>query len=130
MQICLLAEAFVRSLESLKQGETITPPSHGVHKTEGSTQPQTVLQRTLHLQAQFQEILEVTTADDMDPQVEARLRPLQTEAHRRLRLLTIEATRLQTAKQPVTLEKSRSQFNAHLDALLQFAQGIANEVCA
>jgi len=129
MQICLLAEGFVRSLKSLKQTTAPTPQSGTESSAENTQPPQPLLQSVLQLQTQFQKLLAITTADDMNPEIEARVRPLQTEAYRRLRLLTMEVTRLQTAKQPATVEKSRSQINDHLNALLQFAQGIADEVC-
>lgn len=81
------------------------------------------------IQRQFQEILAVIAAIDLPPAVEQRLRPLQTEAHRRLRLLGIESMRLKTAKQQMTLDKVRSQLQAHIEQLQGFAQAIADEAC-
>lgn len=88
----------------------------------GTVQPQ-----ISQLQNQFQSILTATAADAA-PSVK-RLRPYQTEAHRRLRLLGIEAMRLRTARQPATLERQRSQLQTHLTELQKFAQAMADQVC-
>lgn len=87
----------------------------------------TVQQQIAQLQNQFQSILTATAAD-AGPSAK-HLRPYQTEAHRRLRLLGIEAMRLRTARQPATLERQRSQLQTHLTELQKFAQAMADQVC-
>ena len=88
-----------------------------------------VQRQAVQLQQQFQQILAAIAETDLTPAVEQRLRPHQTEAHRRLRLLGIEAMRLQAAKQAATVERQRSQIQAHTQALQQFIQAMADEIC-
>ncbi|MGC1307797.1 MAG: hypothetical protein WA885_11245 [Phormidesmis sp.] len=87
-------------------------------------------QQVARFQSQFQKTLAAIAETDFPPTVEQRLRPLQTEAHRRSRLLGIEAMKLKTARSPETLTTVRSQIKAHLQPLRQFVQAIADEVCA
>ncbi len=89
----------------------------------------TIQQQQAQLQKQFQSILATIVNTDIPPLVERQLRPYQTEAHRRLRLLGIEAMRLRTAKQPATLERQRSQLQTHLSELQKFVQAMADQVC-
>lgn len=88
-----------------------------------------IQQQQLQLQGQFQTMLATVASADIDPAVERQLQPHQTEAHRRLRLLGIEAMRLRTAKQPATLERQRSQLQTHLSELQKFVQAMADQVC-
>ena len=88
-----------------------------------------IQQQQLQLQGQFQKMLATVAIADIDPAVEQQLRPHQTEAHRRLRLLGIEAMRLRTAKQPATLERQRSQLQTHLSELQKFVLAMADQVC-
>lgn len=102
--------------------------------TEGSAKhplpDKAAIQRQVtQLQQQFQQILVMIANADLDPAIEQRLRPHQTEAHRRSRLLGIEAMRLQAAKQTATIERQRSQVEAHANQLQKFVQAIADEVC-
>lgn len=89
----------------------------------------TFQRQVTQLQQQFQQILAIIASLDLDPAVEQRLRPHQTEAHRRSRLLGIEAMRLQTAKQPATINRQRSQVEDHVKQLQKFVQAMADEVC-
>lgn len=129
MSLCQLAQEFVRSLEQLQQITDAPATTSTKKETVEQSQSTDILQRSLQLQTQFQEILAIVATDGINPQTEARLRPLQTEAHRRLRLLSMEATKLKTAKQPATIEKTRSQLTQHLTSLMQFAQAIQSEAC-
>ena len=88
----------------------------------------TVPQRVTKLQAEFRQIVASISQADLTPEVEQRLRPCQTEGHRRLRLLGIEAMRLRTAKQAETVERVRSQLEDHLTQLEKFVEAIANEM--
>lgn len=136
-QLCLTVQAFGRSLATLLSvlqstplQSATTPSSDEESGDEKSAFPDSIWRQSTQLQQQFQEILATIDNNDLEPAVEMQLRPLQTESHRRLRLLSIEAMRLRTAKQPATVEKTRSQLSAHVSQLLQFAQAMATEVCS
>ncbi len=85
--------------------------------------------QTAQLQARFQGILAAVAEADIELAVEQRLRPFQTEAHRRLRLLSLELMKLPTAKQPETLARSHSTIQDHLTQLRGFLQAMADELC-
>lgn len=122
----------VRSLSTqLEQLQSLLPvlPDQVDASTSEAANPSDIQQRIIRVQAQLQKIVATLAAVDIPPAVEQRLRSYQTEAHRRSRLLGIEAMRLKTAKQPNTIERVRSQIKAHLSQLQQFVQAIAGEVC-
>lgn len=81
------------------------------------------------LQSRFQDILTAIAEADIELAVEQRLRPFQTEAHRRLRLLSLELMKLPMAKQPETLARSQAHIQDHLNQLQHFLQAIADELC-
>lgn len=87
-----------------------------------------ISQQANQLQAQFQGMVTAATPADMPPQIEQRIRPFKIEAHRRLRLLGVEAMRFQAAKQPANIEKCRKQMQAHLLEVRQFIQAIADTI--
>ncbi len=89
----------------------------------------TVQRQVTQLQQQFQQTLVTVANADLDPAVEQRLRPHQTEAHRRSRLLGVEAMRLRTAKQTATINRQRSQIKDHAKQLQKFVQAMADEIC-
>lgn len=88
----------------------------------------TVPPRVMKLQAEFQQIVASLSQANLTPEVEQRLRPCQTEGHRRLRLLGIAAMRLRTAKQVKTIEQVRSQIEDHLIQLEKFVRAMAAEM--
>jgi hypothetical protein len=104
--------------------------------------PKAINQQIIQLQQQFQAILATVAAveadcvsstnsadaSNVDPDQVQRLRPFQIEAHRRLRLLAIEAMRLAAAQQTATLERGLQQVQAHLGALQTFARAMADEL--
>ena len=90
--------------------------------------PHKMPQRVTKLQVEFQQIVASLAQANLTPEVEQRLRPCQTEGHRRLRLLGIEAMRLRTAKQAETVERVRSQIEDHLAQLEKFVEAMANEM--
>ena len=98
------------------------------HALQKGFQTDSVSEQANQLQAQFHDIVTVATTADMSPQIEQRIRPLKTEAHRRLRLLGVEAMRFQSAKQPANIEKCRTQMQAHLFQIRQFMQAIADVI--
>ena len=87
-----------------------------------------LLQQTHAMQLRFQEIIKAVESAALPLAVEQKLRPYQTEAHRRLRLLSIEGMKLKTARSPATVAQVRSQLKDHLDQLEQFAIAMAKEV--
>ncbi|MBE9061675.1 heterocyst frequency control protein PatD [cf. Phormidesmis sp. LEGE 11477] len=87
-----------------------------------------ILQQTAVMQPQFRAIIAAIEAAALSPAVEQSLRPYQTEAHRRLRLMSVEGMKLRTARSPETLAQVRSQLKAHLDQLQQFAIAMTNEL--
>lgn len=108
---------WVRSLRQLQQLV--------VDDAENTTM---ILQQTDAMQPQFQAIIEAIEAADLSSAVEQTLRPYQTEAHRRLRLIKVEGMRLRTARAPETIAQVRSQLRAHIEQLQQFAITMANAV--
>ena len=123
---------FLRSLEDL---------STSVSKNTEALAAVAVQQRTAELQQMFPKLLQllneatnlegtILETTNLEPIAHQRLRTYQTEAHRRVRLLSIEAMKLRTAKQPETLEKVRSQLQEHLDQLTKFIQAIADEIAS
>ncbi|MEO1636818.1 MAG: hypothetical protein AAFS04_17250 [Cyanobacteria bacterium J06631_9] len=135
--------AFEQSLKSLEkavleQSKLAESPKGGklssdgttaqTHALQGGFQAGSISQQANQLQAQFQEMLTAATNADMPPQIEQRIRPFKTEAHRRLRLLGVEAIRFQAAKQPANIEKCREQMQAHLLQVRQFIQAIADTI--
>ena len=110
----------LKELHILLEADTVAPrPPDAV----------AVQRQVVQLQQRLRQILAMIAETDLTPAIEQRLRPHQTEAHRRSRLLGIEAMRLQAAKQTATIERQRSQLQAHTQALQQFIQVIADEVC-
>ncbi len=87
-----------------------------------------LFQQTHAMQPRFQEIIRAVESAALPPAVEQKLRPYQTEAHRRLRLLSIEGMKLKTARAPETVAQVRSQLKTHLDQLEQFAIAMAKEI--
>ena len=126
-RLCHLARVFLEELSEL-QKEVISSA-----EAESSFNASAAQTQMIQLQQHFQKIIAAiaitSTYPRSDPEREQRLRPYQTEAHRLLRLMGIEAMKLKTAKQPKTIAKGRSQLTAQLNQLQPFAQAIADEVC-
>ncbi|MEL6551910.1 MAG: heterocyst frequency control protein PatD [Cyanobacteria bacterium J06621_11] len=110
-----------RQLQTSVQEQPTSPPTM-------NADAQAVSQSLRQLQNQFQAIISAVDSGDIDPKAEQSLMSYQTEAHRRLRLMTIEAMRLQTARQPQTVERVRSQLKDHLSQVQQFVQAMRREV--
>lgn len=83
-----------------------------------------ISQQATSLPAQFQKIIATLSTTQLHPTVEQQIGTYQTEAHRRLRLIGIEAMRLRTAKQPVSILRSRQQLCTHVTQLQQFVQAM------
>ena len=123
-RLCYLAQVFLEDLTGLQKA-VVSSAEAGSSFNASAVQTQTI-----HLQQHFQKIIAAIAITPIDPETEQRLRPYQTEAHRLLRLMGIEAMKLKTAKQPETIAKGRSQLTTQLNQLQPFAQAITNEVCA
>lgn len=85
--------------------------------------------QVVRLQPQFQWIVTNLSESDFTPVVERRLRPLQTEGHRQLKLAGIAAMRLKAARQPSTVTSTQSQVIEHLSQLEKFLESMASELC-
>ena len=88
-----------------------------------------VTARLAQLQSEFQGILASISAADLRPETESQIRPCLTEGHRRLRLLSVAAMQMRTAKQPETLERVRSQIGDHLTQLQKFVAVMVDALC-
>lgn len=141
ISLCDQLEQMVRSLSTLQQSVQQSEEQLTRHHSESlrnSTETvgldrkaiELVWQQSTDLLPHFLEILEKLESADIAPQTEQQIRPYQTEAHRRLRLIKVEAMRLRTARQPMTVRKSYEQLTNHVAALQQFAEAIAREICA
>ncbi len=125
--LCHQFNTFLRSLSKLQQ--TIDLASTDLEATAINQ----ICEQVNSLQQQFQPILAaiegVTGGGAIAPAAIQRIRGYQTEAHRRLRLISIESMRLRTARRPILIERGRSQLLLHLDQLQQFTQAMSAEVC-
>ena len=122
-RLCPLAQEFLENLSRL-QKEVAASAEAGSFGDANAVKTQTI-----QLQQHFQKIIAAIAITPTDSAKEQRLRPYQTEAHRLLRLIGLEAMKLKTAKQAATIAKGRSQLTTQLNQLQPFAQAIANEVC-
>lgn len=106
--------------------------SQPVLSEQAQSQPDTtatflgVRQQLLQCQPLFQEIVAQLANADLTSVVEQRIRPAQTEAHRLLRLMGVDAMRLAAAKKPETKDKLRSQLLTQTERLQGFLQVIAD----
>lgn len=89
----------------------------------------TVPARIVQLQSSFQKIVVSVAEFGLTPTVEQRLRPLQTEGHRRLKLAGIAGMRLKAAKQAETIATVEAQISEHLLQLQKFVEAMADELC-
>ncbi|MEL6604500.1 MAG: heterocyst frequency control protein PatD [Cyanobacteria bacterium J06614_10] len=122
MELCERIGAFGKSLETFERCMLAAPETIASEKLS-------LAQQAGQLRAQFQQIITDLAEADISREIEQRIQPYQTEAHRRLRLLGVEAMRLRTARDPARLAAVRSQLQDHLKQLQQFTSAIATEVC-
>ncbi|MEO1393240.1 MAG: heterocyst frequency control protein PatD [Cyanobacteria bacterium J06634_5] len=135
--LLLQVDALLRSLENLQLSVTDDTAGGDAEVASGKNlNAKDVQLKVAQLQQPFQGLFQALEGLDeqlekpsgMVPSTMQRLRSYQTEAHRRLRLLGVEAMKLRAAKQPDTVEKVRSQLSDHLAQLTQFTQAIADEI--
>jgi len=91
---------------------------------DGAPNMAEISQQSALLPAQFQAIIAALNDAQLSPAVERQMGTYQTEAHRRLRLLGIEAMRLRTARQPASIARGQQQMSAHVSQLRQFVQAM------
>ncbi|MFK8182676.1 MAG: hypothetical protein AB8B99_04825 [Phormidesmis sp.] len=97
---------------------------HSELSTLHSTAAPQLQQQLLQCQSLFQKIVAQLAASDLTPEIEQRVRPAQTEAHRLLRLMGVDGLRLAAAKRPETLAKLRAQLLTQTESLQGFVQVI------
>ncbi len=93
-----------------------------------TSDPAVILLQASSLQPQFRLIVEAIDTSEFSSAVEQTLRPYQTEAHRRLRLLNVESMKLKTARAPETVSQARLRLKNHVAQLQQFVSAIADEI--
>jgi len=108
-------QAAVSDIETTSTGPTSVPASLDVEQ---------ISQLSKLLPTQFQEIIAGLSDGQLNPTVEQQISTYQTEAHRRLRLIGIEAMRLRTARQPANISRVCAQLSEHLTQLQQFVQAM------
>ncbi len=140
MGLCEQLGQFENSIKTLQTAvEEIGTSDSSLNATQ-------IWQRSTQLSTQFQQMLEANSSEtDSDRSnsptaestvssaaelaIEREIQSYQTEAHRRLRLIGIEAMKLRTARQPITISRGRSQLISHLHQLSQFVQAMRVAVC-
>lgn len=135
IDLCHQFNTFNQSLSALQQAiEPITKPADKPATTHlDAIAASEICEQVNNLQQQFQSILvalsSAVSESAIAPAVAQRIGPYQTEAHRRVRLISIESMRLKTARQPALIDRVRSQLLRHLSQLQQFMQAMTAEVC-
>ena len=99
--------------------------TNSVDKTASTDSKMDRTATVVQLQQQFSQVIAAIAATSLSEAQNAQLRPCQTEAHRRLRLLGVEVMKIRTAKQPETLAATRSQVIGHLEEIQAFVQKMA-----
>ncbi|MBE7383489.1 MAG: heterocyst frequency control protein PatD [Leptolyngbya sp. SIO1E4] len=109
-----LLVAFINALEGLQA-------SIGKANVEGrSLQQQFLTAQQLYQQ----QLLPTLTASP----AAASFTPYQTEINRAFRLLGMDVTFLQTAKNAITVQKRQAQMQQRLSTLLEFSRGLADQL--
>jgi hypothetical protein len=94
------------------------------------TDPRTIKSSTESLQQNFQtEIapLNLDELDENDPILESRVRSLHVELDKQLRLLKMDATFLQTAKQAETIQQRLGQVRDRLTTMIGYCKILLGE---
>lgn len=112
-------EAFQTAVGGPKTAQTSTAQTSDV-----PLNTKQISQQSTSLPTQFQKIIVALSETQLAPTVGQQMSTYQTEAHRRIRLIGIEAMRLRTAKQPASISRSQQQLNTHVTQLQQFVQAM------
>ena len=124
LSLCAAVRSLSRNIHELQQS-LIADSASERENSVAKIAPQQVAQ----LQLEFQKIVASLNDVNLTPEKEQRLRPCQTEGHRRLQLLGVGAMRLRTAKQSKTIMSVRSQIDNNLTQLQKFVEAMAAELC-
>jgi hypothetical protein len=80
-----------------------------------------------NLHQTFAAELKTLNLETLEPTLESRVRSLWVEIDKQLRLLSMDATFLQTARQPETIEARSRQIDERLDTLIQYCNILLGE---
>lgn len=81
-------------------------------------------QDVLATQQYFQQQIASLDSQEIDPEVESRVRSLQTEISKQLNMLNMDVTFLQAARQPQTLQTRQQQITQRLQTLVGYCEAI------
>lgn len=76
------------------------------------------------LQLFFQSVLWQRHADEFPPQIGHLVQSYQVEIDKQLRLLSLDATFLQAARQPTTIAQRQQQMDDRLQMLLRYCEAV------
>ena len=123
LSLCQAVLSLSKGIRELQQALVASSLSDSKHADK------LVPERVTQLQLEFQKIVASLNQTSLAPEVEQRLRPCQTEGHRRLQLLGVGAMRLRTAKRTETIVSVRSQIESDLTQLQKFVEAMVAELC-
>ncbi|HEY9849709.1 MAG TPA: heterocyst frequency control protein PatD [Leptolyngbyaceae cyanobacterium] len=72
----------------------------------------------------FQSEIASLSGDDLDPPTASRMQSYLTEINKQLRLLEVDFTFLQAARQPATVKTRLAQINTRLQTLIGYSQAV------
>lgn len=86
--------------------------------------PDIIVLQTTFLEAQqlFQLQILSFNLEELPPAIASRLQSLQTELSKQLRLLAMDISFLQSARQSITAQKRQAQMRDRIDLLLQYCE--------
>lgn len=95
--------------------------------TQANPDPMKLRSQFLEAQQWFQQkIIGLDVDDQLEPADESTVRSYNTEINKHLRLLGMDLTFLQAAKQPTTAQQRQAQIRDRIQTLLAFCQNILN----
>jgi hypothetical protein len=83
--------------------------------------PKVILHQAIEL---FESKLLTQSLDELPDPIAGKMRSYLTESHRLLRLLSMDAMLIATARTPTTIEQRRQAYQDKLNLLLQYCQAI------
>lgn len=72
----------------------------------------------------FQSQIASLSGDDLDPPTASRMQSYLTEINKQIRLLEVDLTFLQAARQPATVQTRLAQINTRLQTLISYTQAV------
>lgn len=95
------------------------------HITQANPDVNNLRSQFLDAQQWFQQkLIGLESSDELEPADASTLRSYNTEINKHLRLLGMDLTFLQAAKQPVTVQQRQAQIRDRIQLLLTFCQTI------